>query len=193
MGQALARRVIGRDCAAHVIGETNGLRIAEANAAGTELEGLTLANSKIRGRTGVSIIGVWDHGRLSSVEPEMVIKRQTVLVLAGTAGDHRRRRPSRAGYQQHFEGRGAFHHHHRKGARARGESSRGDHRRCHPDGAVEHDGVRTVNPEPYIILPADGKLLLIGTLEAEEKFLKAFEPELAPAALRKKWERERRA
>ncbi|HEX7261097.1 MAG TPA: NAD-binding protein, partial [Luteolibacter sp.] len=85
MAQALARRVIGRDCAAHIIGTTKGLQIAEANAAGTELEGLSLANSQIRARTGVSIIGVWDHGRLTSVEPEMIIKRQTVLVLAGTA------------------------------------------------------------------------------------------------------------
>ncbi len=84
MGMALARRVIGRDCAAHIIGETNGLQIAEANAAETELEGLTLAQSGIRHRTGVSVIGVWDHGHLKSVEANTLIKRQTVLVLAGT-------------------------------------------------------------------------------------------------------------
>ena len=85
MGLALARRVIGRDCAAHIIGEAKGLQIAEASAAGTELENLTLAQSQIRPRTGVSVIGVWDHGRLHTVEPDTVIKRQTVLVLAGTA------------------------------------------------------------------------------------------------------------
>lgn len=84
MGLALARRVIGRDCAAHIIGETDGLQIAEANAAGTELEGLTLAQSGIRHRTGVSVIGIWDHGHLRAVEPHTIIKRQTVLVLAGT-------------------------------------------------------------------------------------------------------------
>ena len=85
MGLALARRVIGRDCAAHVIGETKGLQIAEANAAGTELEGLTIAASRIRALTGVNVIGVWDHGRLRTVDPDTVIQRQTVLVLAGTA------------------------------------------------------------------------------------------------------------
>ena len=40
--------------------------------------------SGIRARTGVSIIGVWDHGRLVSGQPGQVIGRQTVLVLAGT-------------------------------------------------------------------------------------------------------------
>lgn len=84
MGQALARRVIGKDCAAHIIGEIEGLEIAEANAAGTELEGLTLAESRIRSRTGVSVIGVWDHGQLRTVDPHTPITRQTVLVLAGT-------------------------------------------------------------------------------------------------------------
>lgn len=84
MGQALARRVIGKDCAAHIIGEIEGLEIAEANAAGTELEGLTLAESRIRSLTGVSVIGVWDHGQLRTVDPHTPITRQTVLVLAGT-------------------------------------------------------------------------------------------------------------
>lgn len=84
MGQALARRVIGKDCAAHVIGEIEGLQIAEANAAGTELEGLTLAESLIRTRTGVSVIGFWDHGQLRTTDPHTPITRQIVLVLAGT-------------------------------------------------------------------------------------------------------------
>lgn len=84
MGQALARRVIGKDCAAHVIGEIEGLQIAEANAANTELEGLTLAESLIRTRTGASVIGTWDHGQLRTADPHTTITRQTVLVLAGT-------------------------------------------------------------------------------------------------------------
>lgn len=84
MGQALARRVIGNDCKAHVIGEIEGLQIAEVNAAGTELEGLTLAESLIRTRTGVSVIGFWDHGQLRTADPHTPIGRQTVLILAGT-------------------------------------------------------------------------------------------------------------
>jgi voltage-gated potassium channel len=85
MALALARRVIGTNCAAHVIGELNGLLIAEATVAGTKLEGLTVASSGIRQRTGLSVIGLWDHGQLAVVEPGMPITRQTVLLLAGTA------------------------------------------------------------------------------------------------------------
>lgn len=53
--------------------------------------------------------------------------------------------------------------------------------------AVDHDGVRTINPEPDMVLPAGGTLLLTGTLEAEEKFLKNFKPDLASDALRRRW------
>ena len=34
---------------------------------------------------------------------------------------------------------------------------------------------------------AGGTLVLIGTLEAEEKFLREFEPDLAPTTMRRKW------
>lgn len=84
MAQALARRVVGNNRSAHVIGDSHGLLIAEANAAGTELVGLTIAESGIRQRTGLSVIGVWDQGRLETAEPALAIDRQTLFVLAGT-------------------------------------------------------------------------------------------------------------
>ena len=84
MGQALARRVIGRDAAAHVIGESDGLIFAEANPAETELAGLTLAESNIRSRTGANVIGIWDHGRFRDAGPDTRIDPQNLLMLAGT-------------------------------------------------------------------------------------------------------------
>lgn len=325
MGQALARRVIGKDAAAHVIGEANGLVIAEANAAGTKLEGLSLANSGIRSDTGVSVIGIWDHGRLTSAEPQMIIRRENVLVLAGTTEQIGRynevygRDPGlrshvvivgggrvgritskalqEAGFQpviieqvpervsQHPEAviGDATHMETLKAARAREAAtiiltSHDDDlnisltiffrrlrenvqiiSRCtlernvgtlHRAGAdlvlssasmgantifnmlrksdnlllaegvcvfpspvpdlmqgrrlaecavrsatgctiiaIEAGGERIVNPEPDTILPHGGRLLLIGTLEAEEKFLKEFKPDLAPQALRRRWRR----
>lgn len=52
--------------------------------------------------------------------------------------------------------------------------------------AVEGAGGRIVNPAPDHVLPAAGRIFLIGTLEAEERFLRIFKPPLKPA---RKWRR----
>jgi voltage-gated potassium channel len=325
MGQALARRVIGKDSAAHVIGRATGLVIAEANAAGTELEGKTILASGIRQRTGVSVIGVWDHGRLATVDPHTFIQRQTLLVLAGSeeqiaaynalfgstreehahvviiGGGRVGRITSRvlqeAGFSpaiieklpervaEHPEAviGDATHMEALKVARAREAATliitthdddvnisltiffrrlrpnvqiiarctmERNVRTLHRAGAdlvlssasmgantifnmlresdhlllaegvslfptpvphsmagrrladcavrsetgctviaVEADGERVVNPGPDHLLPEGGTLLLIGTLEAEEKFLREFKPDLAPPGLKKHWKR----
>ncbi|MDX1583169.1 MAG: NAD-binding protein [Thermoanaerobaculia bacterium] len=84
MGLALARRVRIRDSNAHVIGNVEGLLIAEAAAFGTPLPGQTIGQSELRERTGVSIIGVWDRGELVVVDRDTMIEPDTVFVLAGT-------------------------------------------------------------------------------------------------------------
>jgi voltage-gated potassium channel len=325
MGQALARRVVGKDAAAHVIGETNNLIIAEANAAGTELEGVTLAESGIRQQTGLSVIGIWDHGRLKTVDAGTIITRQAVLVLAGTGEQIER-------YNQKFRHQGEERGHiiivggGRVGRIASRELQQAGLRQIiiekladrvthHPDAvigdathmetlkaavareaatliitthdddtnisltiffrrlradlqiitrctlernvstlhragadlvlssasmgantifnllrksdtlllaegvsifptsvphslrgrrlidcavrsetgctiiAMESQGKRIVDLGPDTVLPVEGKLLLVGTLEAEERFLKAFKPDTAPIALRRSWRR----
>jgi Trk K+ transport system NAD-binding subunit len=329
MAQALARRVIGNDGAAHVIGESHGLLIAEAHAALTPLVGQTIAQSGIRQRSGLSVIGVWDHGRLATVEPDRVIERQTVFVLAGTADQierynaafsHKDDKPAhvviigggRVGRLTHdalaangvhpviiekIAARVADYHEAVVGDATRIETLRNAQareasaviitphdddtnisltiffRRLRPKAqiitrcslernvgtlhragadlvlssasmganmifnelrdtdnlllaegvclfpspvpdsmagrlladcavrsqtgctiiAVEHQGGRTINPDPGCRLPEGGTLLLIGTLEAEEKFLRQFKPELAPHELRRRWRRLARA
>lgn len=84
MGSTLARRVSIRDSDAHIIGNLDGLVIAEASAAGTPLVGATLRDSQIRPRTGVSIIGTWSRGQLEMVSPTTPITAQTLFVMAGT-------------------------------------------------------------------------------------------------------------
>ena len=323
MGQALARRALGKDSAARVIGNSNGLIIAEAYVAGTELEGQTLANSAIRQRTGASVIGVWDHGRLTTVDIHTEFDRHAVLVMAGTEEQIDR-------YNLEFSHQGKDRGHviivgggkvgriasnelreagmlpviierHAERVREHPEAVIGDaihmdvlktagareaatiiitshdddvnisltiffrrlrediqiitrctlernvrtlHRagadlvlssasmgantifnllrkcdnlllaegvclfpspvpqamkgKCLSDCAVrgetgctiiavESQGERIVNLEPETVLPADGTLLLVGTLEAEERFLKAFKPDLAPEAMRRSW------
>jgi len=328
MAQALARRVIGNDGAARVIGDSHGLLIAEANATGSQLVGLTIAGSGIRQRSGLSVIGVWDHGRLASVDPDLLIGQQTVFVLAGTLEQIARYneefcRPAdkpahvliigggKVGRLAHAELTDAGLHpvvieklHERvegipdvvigdatrmdvlKNAKAREAAaiiitSHDDDSnisltiffrrlrenlqiisRCtlernvgtlHRAGAdlvlssasmgantifnelrdtdnlllaegvclfpspvpesmagriigecavrsetgctiiaVEHHGGREINPPPETRLPKGGTLLLIGTLEAEEKFLRMFKPGLAPQELRRRWRRQER-
>lgn len=83
MGQALARRVIGNDAEAHVIGDLDGLIIAEASTAKTSLVGKTIAESELRAKTGVTVVGIWARGQFEPVDPTTVIGMRSVLVLAG--------------------------------------------------------------------------------------------------------------
>lgn len=84
MGQALARRVTGGDARAHVIGRLNGLVIAEATARNSPLVGQTLAESRLRDRVGVTVLGVWERGQFQLARPTTRIEPGTVLVLAGS-------------------------------------------------------------------------------------------------------------
>ena len=84
MGVALARRVIGNDAAAHIIGELDGLFIAEANPAKTPLVGKTIAECSVREGTGVTVVGLWVRGVFKPADPTSEIGHHSVLVLAGT-------------------------------------------------------------------------------------------------------------
>lgn len=84
MGQALARRVSGCDALAHVIGQFDALRIAEATAGNTSLVGKTLREAELRKRIGINVLGVWERGQFIAATPETRIMRGTVLVLAGS-------------------------------------------------------------------------------------------------------------
>ncbi len=83
MGETLARRVIGNDAKAHVIGELDGLIIAEASAAHTPLAGKTIAESDLREQTGVTVVGIWIRGQFVPADPDTTIDTHTVLVMAG--------------------------------------------------------------------------------------------------------------
>ena len=85
LGQAFARRVIGGDRLAHVIGQFDELQIAEATTGQNEMMGKTLRELQLRAKTGVSVLGMWVRGRFEPALPETRIGRGAVLVLAGTA------------------------------------------------------------------------------------------------------------
>ena len=78
MGQSLARRTIAGDARSHVIGRFDGLLIAESTASGTPLVGKSLAESRLRESTGVTVVGVWERGRFETPSPDTVISSKTV-------------------------------------------------------------------------------------------------------------------
>lgn len=84
MGQALARRVSGGDAMAHTIGRFGDLLIAEATVRNTPLVGKTLAQSRLRERVGITVLGIWERGAFETATPETRVQAGTVLVLAGS-------------------------------------------------------------------------------------------------------------
>jgi len=84
LGQALVRRVTGGDTRAHIIGRLNELVIAEATARNTSLIGQTLAESKLRDKVGVTVLGTWERGQFKLAQPDTRIDAGTVLVLSGS-------------------------------------------------------------------------------------------------------------
>lgn len=87
LGNALARRAVGSNMKANVVGRFGELLIAEAPAMRTPLEGKTLMETRLRDRTGITVVGMWERGVFEIPKPESRINATTVLVLAGSE-DH---------------------------------------------------------------------------------------------------------
>ena len=79
MGQWLARRTIGGDAMAHVIGKFDQLQIAEARAAGTPLVGKTISETGIRDMVGVNAAGVWERGQFKAATSRTRVTDKMVL------------------------------------------------------------------------------------------------------------------
>lgn len=87
LGQALARRILGRDARSHVVGEFGELLIAEAAVAGTPLAGRTLREIRLSDHARVNVVGVWDRGRFALAGPDTRLDESSVLLLAGRRAD----------------------------------------------------------------------------------------------------------
>jgi Trk K+ transport system NAD-binding subunit len=86
LGDYLANRVdVGRP-EAHVVGEFRGLQIAELPAHDTPFVGKSVRDTHLRQQVGVSVVGFWERGKLRPAYPQTKIQPQSVLVIAGTAG-----------------------------------------------------------------------------------------------------------
>lgn len=85
LGKSLGRRVLGGNMKANILWQRGQLLIAEAPAMRTALEGQTLADTHLREKTGVTVVGVWERGKFENAHPQTRFSSSTVLVLAGSA------------------------------------------------------------------------------------------------------------
>jgi len=85
MGTYLARRASGGDASAQIIGEFGALKIAEASVKGSSLVGKQLSQTGLRALVGVNVLGVWERGKFEAAQPDTLINKNTVLVLAGSS------------------------------------------------------------------------------------------------------------
>ncbi len=84
LGRSLATWTVGGDCRSNVISQFDELILAEFPAFGTPLVGKTLAESRVREKFGVSVVGIWERGQFSIPNAGSRIDRNSVLVLAGS-------------------------------------------------------------------------------------------------------------
>ncbi len=84
LGEQLANRVTASHAHSHIIGQHRDLLIAEVPLHHTPLAGGTVRETRLREIAGVSIVGVWENGRMKPSRPEMPLTDASVLVIIGT-------------------------------------------------------------------------------------------------------------
>ena len=85
LGESLANRVDTGRAEAHVIGSFHGVHVAELPVRDTRLAGALVRDTHLRELTGLSVVGVWERGRLQPAFPHTEIRANAVVVVAGSA------------------------------------------------------------------------------------------------------------
>jgi voltage-gated potassium channel len=83
LGEHLANRVNAGHARSHVIGRYHDLLVAEFPVHDTPLVGRTIRQTRLRQATQVSIVGVWERGRLLPANPDHVLTPTSVPVVVG--------------------------------------------------------------------------------------------------------------
>jgi Trk K+ transport system NAD-binding subunit len=85
LGQHLANRVNAGVTHANVIGRFRTLLLAEFPVAASPFEGRAIRDLALREELGLTVVGVWQQGRLAAARPDFVLSAACVLVVIGTA------------------------------------------------------------------------------------------------------------
>jgi len=84
LGQALARRSLGKTSRSTTIGRFEELTIAESPVMRTGLVGRTIKEIALRQKTGLNVVGLWDRGHFTLPTADTRLESSMVLVLAGS-------------------------------------------------------------------------------------------------------------
>ena len=85
LGESLANRVDTGCAEAHVIGSFHSVHVAELPVRDTVLAGALVRDTRLRELTGLSVVGLWERGRLQPAFPQTRIPSDAVAVVAGSA------------------------------------------------------------------------------------------------------------
>ena len=89
LGESLANRVETGRTEAHVVGSFHNVHVAELPVKDTLLAGTLVRDTRLRELTGLSVVGLWERGRLKPAFPHTEIRSDAVAVVAGSAGQIR--------------------------------------------------------------------------------------------------------
>ena len=84
LGEQLANRINASHTSLHEIGSFHDLTIAELPVHRTPLANKSIRETRLRELTGVSIVGVWDRGRLQPARPDTQLTDKSVAVVAAS-------------------------------------------------------------------------------------------------------------
>lgn len=84
LGEHLASRVTVGTAKVHRVGRFEDLVIAEFPIENTQLAGRTIRDTRLRALTGLSIVAVWERGKLLPAGPNTVLSPHSVPVIVGT-------------------------------------------------------------------------------------------------------------
>ena len=84
LGEHLANRISVGQSRTNVLGNFNDWLVVEFTVHDTWLKGLKIRETKIREKTGVNIIGIWERGHLLSADPDKTLSDFSVPVGVGT-------------------------------------------------------------------------------------------------------------
>ncbi|MBR3880920.1 MAG: NAD-binding protein [Mailhella sp.] len=84
LGHSLTRRVVTGRLNVSQLATFGPLVIAETAVKQTTLGGLTIKECDLRGRLGINVVGLWDHGEFKTPHAETLLEEHMVMVMAGT-------------------------------------------------------------------------------------------------------------